>query len=138
MFISQRFMVAGLCHFVFSHGVFLKEKTPCEKTKIRQTKRCHSKKRKDATRKDDKIKVSNGVFSSFRAESSSFHVLDFVFSRYFVFCLFARHCFIFSHGVFSSFHLASFRREKMKWHKPLTILFDVLDNSTFPKGGLLI
>ena len=48
---------------------------------VRPLKKCQIK-QKDATRKGDNIKVSNGVFSHgffsvFRAEMSSFRVADF-------------------------------------------------------------
>ena len=72
------------------------------------TKRRLAKRQKDAMRKDDKIKVSNGVFlhvfffffSSFCAEFLSFCVAGFVFS-FFNMALFR--LFVFSHGIFSCF-----------------------------------
>ena len=98
---------------------WIDEKMPCEKTK----------RWRDATRKDDKTKVSNGVFSngvfsSFRAKISSFRVAVFLFflplshgviSSFRLFTWHFFRLFIFSHGAFSSFRVASFRREKTKW-----------------------
>ena len=89
-----------------------------EKTTYEKTKRRHTKKRKDAMRKDDKIKVSNGIFSH--------GVFFFFFFHHFAlkFRLFAWRYFVFLHGVFSSFRVASIRREKTKRHNPATIYMD--------------
>ena len=117
---------------------FRPEITPREKTKRRHAKRRKDEitpreKTKSATRKDDKLTVlnvvfSHGVFSSFRVGSSTFRVAGFIISSFRV-ALFR--LFDFSHGVFSSFrvasfrlfvfHVALFRDEKTKWHKPATI-----------------
>ena len=89
-----------------------------EKTKRRHVKRRINarqkdtirQKRKDATRKEDKIKVSNGVFShgvfsSFRAEISSFRMAFFVFSHGVIspFRMAFVRLFVFLHGVFRLF-----------------------------------
>ena len=105
------FRLALFCLFVFSHGVISSCRLFCrEKTKSR-----HAKRRNNATRKDDKIKVSNGFFSHgvfffffffffslFRAKISSFRVAGFVFSSFHM-ALF--HLFVFLQGVISSFRL---------------------------------
>ena len=87
------------------------EKTPCEKAERRHTKR----------RQNESF---NGVFlhgglfcclfSSFRAKISPFSVAGLIFLS--LRMVFFRTC-VFSHDVFS-FRIASFRREKTKWHKP--------------------
>ena len=81
-------------------------------------------KTKSPTRKDDKLTVLNGVFavgvfSSFPVGISTFQVAGFVIS-FFRVALFR--LFVFLRGVFSFFRVALFLGEKMKWHKPATIV----------------
>ena len=91
-------------YFVFSHGVFSlrnDEKTTRRINAKQKKKRRHAKTRKDASRKDNEITVSNdiflrGVFSSFRAKISSFRMALF-------------RLFVFSHGFFSSVCFFSWR-----------------------------
>ena len=69
------------------------------------------KKRKDAMRKDDKIKVSNGVF--LHGVFFVFLRRNFVFSHGVIYPFIYLHgtfrLFVFSHGVFSSLHLFAWR-----------------------------
>ena len=102
---------------------FRRDKTPYERGQDEITPRKKKTKRRHAKRrKNDKIKVSNGVFSHgvysifFRTEISSFRVAGFVFSHGVIssFRLFAWRFSAFSSFCMASFRVASFRRENMK------------------------
>ena len=92
-------------------------------------KRRHAEKRKDATQKDDKIKISNevfshGVVSSFRTKTSPFRMpvsSFYLFAwRYFVFSSFLISFFL--SFRMESFRLFAWRLFAAKWHNLATIV----------------
>ena len=101
-------MIKHSVEFLFRVASFRHTKKTNEKTpKRRQKDKKKKKKKKKRLTKGRNITPRKKIFfSSFPAEILSFRVTDFDFSR----------C------IISSVRLASFRREKTKWHKLATIL----------------
>ena len=112
-------------YFIFSHGVFSRrndEKTTRRINAKQKKKRRHAKTRKDASRKDNEITVSNDIF--LRGVFSCFRVAGFVFShsiistfRLFAWLFFVCLFFLMAFLRLSPFRVASFRREKTKRRK---------------------
>ena len=140
-FVFSHGVISSFCLFVFSPGVISPRKdkiTPGEKTTRRNISR--RKRQKDATRKDNKIRVSNGVFSHgvfyiFSRWNSSFRVTGFVFSLGDISSFRMAFFFVFSHGVFFVFSRGVFspRKDEMAQcsHQTLLLTFNSI---TVPKS----
>ena len=126
------FMVARLCHFVFSFVV-------ANRRQVKRRKYVMRKDEKNAKRKDEitscertKPATRKDEISARKDEKKKKNAMrkDAIWNFNFV---------VFSGGVFSFFrmasfrlfiwHYSSFRHEKAEWHKPATIVFIILSKT---------